>query len=199
MDPTVTPESNAPSTSATDEESFVDLGAFSNPEYDPGRGKLIRTVWYFVSLLVFESGLLPVSGLKRRVLRWFGATIGEGLVIKPHVRIKFPWRLTIGNHCWIGQEVWIDNQADVSIGNHVCVSQRTYFCTGSHDHRSRTFDLITKPIRIGDGAWLGAGSMVLGGATVHSNAVVAGGSLVVKDVPASTIVGGNPAKPIGRR
>ena len=103
---------------------------------------------------LFENGLFPFNGLSS-LLRAFGAQIGRGVVIKPDVRIKFPWRLVVGKHTWIGQEAWIDNIAEVTIGSHVCISQGVYLCTGSHDHRKRAFDLIHKPIRVGDGAWLG--------------------------------------------
>jgi putative colanic acid biosynthesis acetyltransferase WcaF len=178
---------------------LCDLSAFRNPEYDPGRGFVTRTIWYFVSLMVFESGWLPVSGIKSRILRSFGAKVGNGVVIKPHVRIKFPWRLSIGDHCWIGQGVWIDNIEDVAIGNHVCVSQLAYFCTGSHDHRSRAFDLLAKPITVENGAWIGARVTLLGGVVVHANAIAAAGSVVVKSVPTASIVGGNPAKQISVR
>jgi len=184
---------------APDDSSYVDLGTYSNPKYDPGRGLLVRTLWYYVSLLLFEGGWFPLSGVKKWLLQCFGAQIGKGLVIKPHVRIKYPWRLTVGDHCWIGQEVWIDNLADVELGSHVCLSQRVYLCTGSHDHRSPGFELITKPIRIGNGAWIGAGSLVVCGITIGANALVAGGSVVIKDVPPATIVGGNPAKSLGPR
>lgn len=159
----------------------------------------MRTIWYFLSLLFFESGWFPLSGVKKWLLQCFGARVGKGLVIKPHVRIKYPWRLTVGDHCWIGQEVWIDNIEDVRIGNHVCVSQRSYFCTGNHDHRRTTFDLTAKPIVVHDGAWVGASALLLGGVEIHANAVVAAGSVVSKDVPTGVIVGGNPAKPIGKR
>jgi putative colanic acid biosynthesis acetyltransferase WcaF len=182
-----------------DTAPLCDLSAFRNPEYDPGRGLLARTVWYFVSLIVFESGWFPVSGVKSRILRLFGAKIGKGVVFKPHVRIKFPWRLAIGDHCWIGQGTWIDNIEDVTIGNHVCVSQLAYFCTGSHDYRSRAFNLLAKPIAVENGAWIGARATLLGGVVVHANAIAAAGSIVVKSVPAATIVGGNPAKQIGVR
>jgi putative colanic acid biosynthesis acetyltransferase WcaF len=178
---------------------MCDLSAFRNPEYDPGRGFVTRTIWYFVSLMIFESGWWPVSGIKTRLLRLFGARVGNGVVIKPHVRIKFPWRLSIGDHCWIGQGVWIDNIEDVAIGDHVCVSQLAYFCTGSHDHRSRAFDLLAKPITVENGAWIGARATLLGGVVVHANAIAAAGAVVVKSVPAASIVGGNPAKQIGVR
>ncbi len=179
-------------------ESWIDLSRFDNADYDPGRGLWIRLVWYYVSLVVFESGWLPASGPKRWLLRAFGARVGIGVVIKPHVRIKYPWRLKVGDHCWIGQSVWIDNLADVVLGDHVCLSQKTYFCTGSHDHKRPTFDLITQPITIGNGCWIAAGATLLGGVHVASNAVVAAGSVVTADVAAATIVAGIPARPVSQ-
>src|SRR5262249_33867966 len=148
----------------------VDLAEYRAVGYSSGRNWLVRIVWYAVSLIFFESGWFPLSGLKARLLRCFGASIGRGLVIKPHVRIKFPWRLWIGDHCWIGQSVWIDNLADVHLGDHVCISQGAYLCTGSHDYRRRKFDLITKPITIASGSWIGAKVILLPGCQVGLNA-----------------------------
>lgn len=195
----VFPHSTAPISNTMPNAAWLDLSAFDNSEYDPGRGLAVRTLWYFCSLALMESGWLPVSRFKSWLLRRFGATIGRGVVIKPHVRIKFPWRLTVGDHCWIGQGAWIDNMANVEVGNHACLSQLVYLCTGSHDHRRRAFDLIAKPIHVGDGAWLGARCTVLPGVTVGANSLAAAGSIVVKDVEPGTIVAGNPAKPVGKR
>ncbi len=183
----------------TSDGAWVDLSAYKNRLYSPGRGRIIRGVWYLISVLVFESGWFPMMRPKRAILRLFGAKVGRGLVIKPRVWIKYPWRLVVGDHCWIGQGAWIDNLADVRLGSHVCVSQQVYICTGSHDHQSRTFDLIAKPIEVGDGVWLAARALVLGGIAIGINAVVAAGSVVVKDVPSATIVAGQPARPIGTR
>lgn len=184
---------------ATSGRAWVDLAAFDNSDYRPGRSSLVCTAWYFCSLLFLETGWFPVSQLKVWLLRQFGARVGHGVVIKPHVRIKYPWRLTVGDHCWIGQEAWIDNIADVTIGNHVCISQLVYLCTGSHDHRTKTFDLITKPIVVHDGAWLGARCTILPGVTIGANALVAGGSVATKNVEPAAIVAGAPATPIGSR
>jgi putative colanic acid biosynthesis acetyltransferase WcaF len=84
----------------------------------------------------------------------------------------------------------------VTLGSHVCISQQVYICTGSHDYRTRTFDLIVRPVVIGNGAWLGARALVLGGVTVGTNAVIAVGSVVDKDITDAAIVGGTPARPI---
>lgn len=180
-------------------KSAVDLSTFTNRQYQPGRGWFARLMWYAVSLLVFESGWVPVSGVKVRILRWFGGQVGRGVVIKPHVRIKYPWRLSVGDHCWIGQQAWIDNLDDVRFGNHVCVSQGVYLCTGSHDHRRSTFDLITRPITLEDGVWLGARALVLPGVHIGSHAVVAAGAVVTKDVPAAAMMAGSPARVTGQR
>ena len=181
------------------ERAWVDLSLYDNRWYSPGRNLVVRALWYLVSLAIFESGFVPLSRPKRWLLCLFGAKIGRGLVIKPRVYIKYPWRLVVGDHCWIGQGAWIENLANVRIGSQVCISQQVYICTGSHDCRRRAFDLITRPVSIGDGAWLAARSLVLGGVTIGANAVVAGGSVVTKDVPPATIVAGQPARFIGPR
>jgi putative colanic acid biosynthesis acetyltransferase WcaF len=178
---------------------WVSLGAFRVGNYTPGRSAFVCGLWYAVSLVVFQSGWFPFYGIKGWLLRVFGATVGRGVVIKPRVRIKLPWRCQIGNDCWIGEDVWIDNLAAVRISNDVCLSQGVYLCTGSHDHRSITFDLIVKPIVIEEQAWIAARSTVLQGVTIGRGAVVAAGSLVTGDVPSGVIVAGSPCRVIGER
>lgn len=178
---------------------WVSLAAFRNSGYTPGRSRPIRALWYVISLVVFESGWFPFYGIKRSLLNLFGAKVGTGVVIKPHVRIKFPWNLQIGNQSWIGEDVWIDNLASVTVGPDVCLSQAAYLCTGSHDHQRVTFDLIVKPIVIEAAAWIAARAVILPGVTVGEGAVVAAGSVVTRDVPSGFIVGGSPARVIGER
>ncbi|HET6324544.1 MAG TPA: WcaF family extracellular polysaccharide biosynthesis acetyltransferase [Planctomycetaceae bacterium] len=179
---------------------WVSLATYSPPtDYTPGRSPLVRGLWAVVSLVIFQSGWVPLYGIKRWLLRRFGASVGAGVVIKPHVRIKFPWRLRIGAHAWIGEDVWIDNLATIHLANDVCVSQGAYLCTGSHDHRRVTFDLIVKPIVVESAAWVGARAIVLPGVTIRRGAVVASGSVVTRDVPPGVIVGGSPSRVIGER
>ena len=78
----------------------------------------------------------------------FGAKIGNGVILKPKIFIKFPWKLEIGNNTWIGEKVWIDNIETVSIGDDCCVSQGVYFCTGNHDFKKETFDFKTFKIKL---------------------------------------------------
>lgn len=129
----------------------------------------------------------------------FGAKIGRSVVVKPGVKVKFPWRLEIGDHSWIGEDAWIDNLAQVSIGSNACISQGAYLCTGSHDWSSATFDLIVKPITIGDGAWVAAKSIVGPGVTVGEGAVLGLGSTTSKDLEPWCVYAGAPAEFIRRR
>lgn len=171
----------------------VDLSAFSNPEFDRGAPKWKEALWLVVSLILFRGSPFCLSPLKRAVLRLFGAQIGVGVTIKPQVKITFPWKLSIGDYAWIGEESWMLNLDHITIGSNVCISQRAFLCTGNHDYTSRTFDLITKPIVVGDGAWIGANSWVGPGVTVGPLAVLAAGSVATKDLDSSGIYSGNPA------
>lgn len=120
-------------------------------------------------------------------LRAFGAKIGEGVIFRPRTRVKFPWKLNIGDRCWIGEGVWFHNQNQITLGSDVVISQETLLTTGSHSIRS-DMSLITRPIVIDDGAWLTARCIVLGGRTVGRSAVVGPGIVVGTDVPANTVL-----------
>jgi putative colanic acid biosynthesis acetyltransferase WcaF len=97
------------------------LSQFNNSWYKPG-SKIKIATWFIISGIVFKNSLFPFSGIKIILLRLFGAKIGKGVVIKTDVNIKYPWLLKIGNYCWIGEKVWIDNLALVSISDNVCIS-----------------------------------------------------------------------------
>ncbi len=164
------------------EPRIRNLAAYRNPEFNPGRGRLICMIWYFLSLVVFENGWVPVSGVKVCLLRLFGARVGRGVILKPQVRIKFPWKLEIGDYCWLGQDVWIDNLDQVTLESDVCISQGAYLCTGSHDRKSPTFELRTGAIVIAHGAWLACRCIILQNVRVGRGAVVGAGRVVSQDV-----------------
>jgi len=178
--------------------SEVDLSLYDNSHYQPGpRWK--RLLWYVISILFFEGSWNVSSSLKVRLLRWFGAQVGQGVVLKPQLKIKYPWLLQIGDYSWIGERVWIDNLAQVSIGSHVCVSQGALLLCGNHNYKSKTFDLITKPITIGEGAWVGAMSKVAPGVTLAPYAVLTMGSVANRDLEAYGIYSGQPAVKVKER
>jgi putative colanic acid biosynthesis acetyltransferase WcaF len=168
------------------------LRDFRNSDFSRGRSKAVEALWLTVQFL-FVSSWLPGSQHRTLLLRVFGARIGEGVIVKPGVRVKFPWRLSVGDYSWIGEDVWIDNLAEVSIGANCCISQGAYLCTGSHDWSRRTFDLVTKGIRIADGAWVSAKSVVGPGVTIGEGAVLGLASVATRNIEDWSIYRGNPA------
>jgi putative colanic acid biosynthesis acetyltransferase WcaF len=177
----------------------VDLSKFSTGEFERGAGTLKEALWLVVSRVLFQWCPFCLSPLKRGVLRLFGASVGKGVVIKPEVKITFPWKLTLGDHVWLGEECWLLNLAPITIASNVCISQRAFLCTGNHDYKSPTFDLITEPIQVGEGAWVGAGAFVGPGVSIGSHAVLAAGSVATRDLEAYGIHQGNPAERVKAR
>lgn len=135
----------------------------------------------------------PSSSLRRALLRLFGAHVGRGVVIKPGVRVKYPWLLRVGDYAWIGEDAWIDNLALVSIGANACISQAAYLCTGNHDWSDLHFALKLGPIDIGDGAWVGARAVICPGTKLSEGAVASAGSVASGELQPNGIYAGNPA------
>jgi putative colanic acid biosynthesis acetyltransferase WcaF len=143
----------------------------------------VRGLWYFTEKLLLQSHLNPSSAIRSTVLALFGAKIGRNVIIKPGVRVKFPWKLTLGDGAAVGEDVWIDNIEKVELKNNSVVSQGTYLCTGNHDWSNKDMPLLAKPITVEECAWVGARSVIGPGVTVGRNALVRLGSVVTKDVP----------------
>jgi putative colanic acid biosynthesis acetyltransferase WcaF len=171
----------------------VDLSRYQNPEFSRGVPFWKEVLWWFARTIFFEPWFPQPSGFRCAVLRAFGAKIGRGVVIRSQVNINFPWRLEIGDHVWIGEEVMILSLDRVRIGSHVCISQRAFLCTGSHQFKKETFDLVTKPIFIEDGCWIAAGAFIGTGVTLRRNTVCAAGAVVMRDAGPDVVLVGNPA------
>jgi putative colanic acid biosynthesis acetyltransferase WcaF len=180
-------------------EQKTRLDKYNNSWYKPGRNIVVRGAWYIVNALMLNSYLLPFSSFKRSCLRLFGASVGKGVIIKPKVNIKYPWKLKIDDHAWIGEKVWIDNLAQVNIGAHVCISQGAILLTGNHDHSSQAFDLWVKPITLEEGCWIGAKSTVCPGVHAGSHSVLSAGSVLTSDMEPYAIYQGNPAVMVKQR
>ncbi|HVW96628.1 MAG TPA: WcaF family extracellular polysaccharide biosynthesis acetyltransferase [Mucilaginibacter sp.] len=171
----------------------TDLSRYNNAPFNPGGSGLKRLLWYYVNLLFFKSGIVPISGVMVFFLRLFGADIGRNVTIKPGVSIKYPWHLKIGEQTWIGEKVWIDCLVPVTIGANVCVSQGAVILTGSHNYKKATFDLLTAPVVLEDGVWIGAGAIINLGVRAGSHAVLTSGSVATKNLDPYSVFQGNPA------
>ncbi len=179
-------------------EQRTNLASYNNDWYQPG-SLLKRLAWLIVSGIFFKTSLFPFYGFKASLLRAFGAKVGKGLVIKPSVNIKYPWFLSIGDFCWLGEGVWIDNLGKVTIGSHVCISQGALLLCGNHDYTKTTFDLIVKNISLEDGVWIGAKSMVAPGVNAGAHAVLTAGSVATANLDPYGIYQGNPCQWIKKR
>ena len=172
--------------------STTRLDLFDNSAYQPGP-LVARITWTFVSAWFFQTWIPWPNGLKRSLLRAFGAKVGQGVVVKPRVTIKYPWKLSIGDHCWIGEKVWLDNLGQVTLGNHCCLSQGALLLCGNHNYKKPTFDLIVGDITLEDGVWIGARASVTSGLTCDSHSVLLMGSTASSNLEARAVYKGNPA------
>ena len=176
----------------------TDLSRFNNSWYNHGpRWRLVA--WFLVNAFVVNTYLPLPASIRIAILRLFGAKIGTGVMIKPAVNIKYPWLLRIGDYVWIGEKVWIDNLSEIVIGNNACLSQGAMLLTGNHDYSRATFDLVTKPIHLADGVWIGAKSVVCGGVDCASHSVLAVNSVATRPMEAYGIYQGNPAVLVRKR
>lgn len=170
----------------------TDLSSYNNSWYKPGSAPK-RLLWYFVNVFFIKNSWNPSSELRKFWLKAFGAKIGKGVIIKPKVNIKYPWKLIIGNHCWIGEEVWIDNLDTVTLEDNACISQGALLQCGNHNYKKPAFDLMIAPITLKEGSWAGARTTISPGVTLGSHSILTLGSTATKDLEDYKIYAGNPA------
>jgi putative colanic acid biosynthesis acetyltransferase WcaF len=175
---------------------------YKYPEYIdniPLNDKLLRFIWRLFYLILFRPFSLPFFNVWRiYLLKLFGAKIKKGSIVHSSVIIPAPWKLCMGILSTIGPDVKL-HIGYTNIGNKVTISQRTYLCSATHDHRSINMPFIFGKIIIEDFVWIGAESFIMANTTIHEGAVVGARSAVFKDVESWSIVGGNPAKFIKKR
>ncbi len=175
------------------------LDTFDNRHFDRGGSVWKELAWLVTRKALFDSSVMPWNKARIAALRAMGGRIGRGVVIKPGVKVTFPWRLSVGNNSWLGEDAWLLDLAPIEIADHVCISQRAFLCTGSHDWKRPSFDLITQPIVIESGVWICASAFIGPGVVVGRDSVVKAGSVVTRDLPRGMICGGNPCRPLRPR
>jgi putative colanic acid biosynthesis acetyltransferase WcaF len=138
-------------------------------------------------------------GWRRFLLRAFGARIGKDVIIRPTVRITYPWKLEIGDRSWVGDYAELYNLGEISIGVDAVVSQYAYLCTGSHDFTTPSFDIYAKPIRVEDEAWVAAGAFIHPGVTISRGSIVGARAVVTRTTRDYYLHVGAPAIPVKDR
>lgn len=177
----------------------INLSNYSRDGYTSGASLFIKVSWYLINSLIFKSYFFPFSKFKSQLLKAFGAKVGKHINIKPNVNIKYPWLLELGDNIWLGEGVWIDNLAKVTISSNVCISQGAYLLTGSHNYKDISFGLIIKPITIKDGCWICARAIVCPGVEMEQNSIALTGAVITNNTEKNSIYQGNPAQKIRSR
>ncbi|MCO7203585.1 acetyltransferase [Microbacterium sp. CnD16-F] len=155
-------------------------------------------LWAVCELLFVTNPWQISSVLRVRILRLFGAQIGHGVVFRPRTRVKFPWKLQIGDRSWVGEGVWFHNQGSITVGHDVVISQETFLTTGSHRHRL-DMALITRPIIIEEGVWITSRCVVLGGTQIGRSALARPHTVLSGQVPRNAVVQGIECEVVGTR
>ena len=178
-----------------DQPSVIDLTKYDQSHFDRGKPQWFIIIWWFIQAVTFPLTLHNFSSFRCWLLRLFGAKIGQGVVIRPSARVTYPWKVSIGDYSWIGEDVVLYSLDEIEIGSHCVISQKSYLCTGSHDMQDRAFGLITAPIKIGNGAWIATDCLIAPGVKIGSNAVIGAKSGVFNDIPHSQVAWGIPCIP----
>lgn len=139
-------------------------------------------LWMLVNRIFVRNALIPAI-MRKSILSLFGAKIGARVILRSSVMIHFPWNITIGSDCWIGEQVWFINHEKIFIGSNVCISQRSVICSSGHNYRSPSLEYAHSPVVIKDGAWVCFDAKVLPGVTIGECAVVSAGEIARNSLP----------------
>jgi putative colanic acid biosynthesis acetyltransferase WcaF len=176
-----------------------DLSKFKLPVNFRGKPAWKVQVWWIVQAVFINLSPQFMYGWRRFLLRCFGANIGRGVLIRPRVHIQYPWKVSVGDYSWIGDEVVLYSLGDIRIGRNTVISQKSYLCAGTHNYLSPDFSIEAKPVTIEDECWLATDVFVAPGVTIGKGTVVGARSSVFSSLPAGKICFGTPAKIVRNR
>lgn len=176
-----------------------DLSRFRLPHNFRGRSAIAVQLWWFVQATFFQCSPQFAYGFRRWILRCFGAKVGSGVIIRPSATITYPWKLSIGNFSWIGDDVVLYSLGEIIIGDNVVVSQRSYICTGDHDYTKPDFPIRSRTITIGSEAWVAADVFIAPGVSIGEGSIIGARSSVFSDMPAGWLCMGYPCKAVKPR
>jgi putative colanic acid biosynthesis acetyltransferase WcaF len=178
---------------------WQDLAKHKLPSGFRGRPAWVVQLWWITQSTLFGCSPQFLYGWRRFLLRLFGAKIGQNVLLRPTIRVTFPWKVKIADHVWIGDNAVLYSLGPIEIGENAVISQRSYLCTGSHDAESLEFTIFTKPIRIEREAWVAMDVFVAPGVTIGAGAVIGARSSVFYDIPAGMVALGCPARVVRAR
>ena len=178
---------------------YQDLSLFRMPAEFRGRNPILVQIWWIVRDTLFRMSPQVFYGWRNFLLRLFGAKIGRKVQIRSTTRVTYPWKLTIGDYVWVGDDCVFYTLGEIVLGSHVAIAHDVYFCTGLHDYTRLDFPIGQKPVHIEDEVWIPNDVFIGPGVTVHRGAIIGARSTVLSDMPEGMICYGNPAKPVKPR
>lgn len=156
-------------------------------------------LWHLVWLALFRPTPKPMNFWRLTLLKMFGAKIEGKPYIASSVLIRMPWHLEMGEGSCVNYGTDLYTLGRIKLGPRCTVAQGVYLCTGTHDMTDPAYPLVVGDIEIGEEAFIGVRALIMPGVKVNAGAIVGGGAVVTRDVPAWTVVAGNPAKVIKAR
>lgn len=132
------------------------------------------------------------------LLRLFGASIGSASIASS-VHVWAPWRLTIGNEVVLDKRVNLYNVFGIDIEDRVVISQGSFLCGASHNYENPYYPLTGSPIFVKSDSWITAECFIGPGVTIDTGTVVGARAVVFSDLPAWSVIAGNPARVIKDR
>lgn len=174
---------------------YQDLSTFRLPSNFRGKPSWFVQLWWLVEATLFRASPQFMYGFRRSLLRLFGARIGRDVIIRPTVRVTYPWKLSIADYAWIGDDVVLYTLGHITIEEHVVISQGSYVCAADHDHADVSFLIRARPIVVKREAWVATRVFVGPGVTIGEGAVIGACSSVFADMPSGMICMGSPCIP----
>ena len=187
----IQPDSSSPATDPAE--------AVSQVQGRTPREQWLESLWDLLGQPLMRITFHNWYGIRRWLLRLFGADIDATARIRPSAKISYPWRLKIGAYTAVGDHAILFCLGPISIGSRCTISQYAHLCSGSYDYTSRAMTLVTSPIVIEDDAWIAADVFVGPGVTVGRDSVVGARSTVLHSLPPGMICAGDNAQPLTRR
>jgi putative colanic acid biosynthesis acetyltransferase WcaF len=178
---------------------FQDLSQFRIPDSFRGRSSVEVQLWWMVHGSLFRYSPQFAYRLRRAILRLFGARIGKNVKIRSTVTITYPWKLEIGDHSWIGDDVVVYSLGPIRIGHDTVISQRSYICAADHDMARIDFAIRARPINIGNQVWVATDVFIGPGVSIGDGTVVGARSSVFANLPPAMICLGTPCRVVRDR
>ncbi len=164
-----------------------------------GINRLYNYILDLELLIVRIGGLIPFYTIRKLIYLGAGVKIGQKAHIHMGAKFFFPAGVSVGQGSIIGEGSFLDGRDKLTIGCHVDIASEVMIYNCEHNVSSEDFVAVSAPVEIGDYCFIGPRAIILPGVKIGKGAVVAAGAVVTKDVEAYSIVGGVPAKAIGKR